>query len=164
MAGCSTHRESVTRGTFRCVTLLFTAHLRALALVRRDHADLLRLHPVPEQQAHHLFCRARLLPVNVAGAAAADLLGAALLVEHEAARGVRPGEGHVAAALRGGDAVLQAALVEGVARELGERGVHAVLHLQAQAARGLRGGASLDATSTATRCGAVLAGMDHLHG
>lgn len=70
--------------------------------------------------------------VEVGSAGRGDLLVAGLGVEHGGPRGSGPGEVQgPPGALRGGDAVLQRALVERVGREAGQGRVHAVLYRQA---------------------------------
>mmetsp|Transcript_7910 Transcript_7910/g.23809 ORF Transcript_7910/g.23809 Transcript_7910/m.23809 type:complete len:839 (+) Transcript_7910:1217-3733(+) len=112
---------------------LHIAHdVGALALVRRDDANLSRRGAALEKSSNDLLDIAGLRAVEVRGAGSRELLGAKRYVEHERLRGNRPREVHAhGLALGVRHAILKRTLVEGVGRELRKHRVHAVLNLQA---------------------------------
>lgn len=111
-------------------------HVLALALVRRDYADLVGRHAGAQHLRDQLLHVHGLHAVEVRRARGRELLEAERGVEEHGPLGVGPLEAHgrALAALRRGHAVLQRALVERVGGELGEARVHAVLRLQAHGA------------------------------
>mmetsp|Transcript_9688 Transcript_9688/g.34555 ORF Transcript_9688/g.34555 Transcript_9688/m.34555 type:complete len:333 (-) Transcript_9688:1814-2812(-) len=106
-----------------------------LALIRGNHANLIRGHPAPEESGHDPLNSGGLRPIQVRGPRCCELLLAELGPEHHRHRPARPREVPPLLVpelpVPGRDPVLQRALVPGVRGELGERGVHPVLDLEA---------------------------------
>lgn len=105
--------------------------VRPLALVGRDDANLGRQDARLEEFGDDLLDIGGLSPIQERRATRRDLLGAEVLVEHHRRIGDRPGEVNVLAqALGSRHTVLECALIEHVAREFGQAGVHPVLNLK----------------------------------
>ena len=103
-----------------------------LALVGRDDPHLARQNAEGQQLVHEQRDDRRLLAVEVRGAAPAELLLGAVVVEKHRPGRVRPHEEMLLPeAVRARDAVGQRALVKAVRREGRDRRVHSVLDLQA---------------------------------
>eukprot|EP00961_Rhodomonas_salina_P161244 2170772-Rhodomonas_salina.2 len=144
----------------RAVALDVAHDVRALALVGRDDADLVGRHAALEEARHNLLHVGRLCAVQVGGARGRQLLRAQRDVEQHRLRRHWPRElERRALALRVRHSVLERALVEGVGRELGERGVHAVLDLEAHGLHA-QGHQALEQRLLQTRLGRFLAHHD----
>mmetsp|Transcript_9039 Transcript_9039/g.36954 ORF Transcript_9039/g.36954 Transcript_9039/m.36954 type:complete len:402 (-) Transcript_9039:474-1679(-) len=106
-------------------------HVRALPLVRRDHAQLRWVHAAAQKGRDDALDIGGLHTIEIRRATARYFFLAHLRVEHKRALDRWPREVHLLAhTLAGPHAVLQATFVERVGRELGERRVHAVLDLE----------------------------------